>query len=93
MVLSDAENSSAAEGEGELEFTINDNDGAVPTVTIDDKTHVEGNGGASTMFFDVRLSAVNEANSVQVKFQIEDGTARSVTPGADYQQPTSHNRR
>jgi hypothetical protein len=87
VVLSEALNSSVAEGGGELEFTINDNDATVPTVSIDDATMTEGNGGTKMMFFDVRLSAVNEANAVRVVFQTEDGTARSIDPRPDYQQP------
>lgn len=89
VVLSNGVNASVAQAGGELEFTIKDNDPAVPTVTIEDATLVEGNSGTTTMFFNVRLSAVNEANAVQVKFQTEDGTAQSVDPRADFQKPTS----
>ena len=91
VVLSNAVNGSVASSGGELQFTIDDNDAAIPTVTIEDATIVEGDptdsGGKRTLFFNVRLSAVNEANAVRVVFETEDGTARSIDPRPDYEKP------
>ena len=53
---------------------------AVPTLTINDVTVTEGNGGTTTAAFTVSLSPVNSSQSVTVGYATANGTAS----GGDY---------
>lgn len=54
--------------------TIADDDGANPSISINDISVVEGNNGTKTVFFNVTLSKVS-GNVVTVKYQSSAGSA------------------
>ncbi|MDQ6749333.1 MAG: hypothetical protein M3Z33_01045 [Actinomycetota bacterium] len=54
---------------------------AAPTVSIDDVSHLEGNGAASSATFTVRLSEAAPAGGVAIAYATQDATARAP---ADY---------
>ena len=56
--------------------TIADDDGANPTLSINDIAVVEGNKGTKTVFFQVALSKAS-AQTVSVKYATKDGSATS----------------
>lgn len=60
--------------------TIMDND-AIPTISIDDVSVVEGNSGSTDLFFSVKLSEFS-SETVKVNYVTRGGTA---TAGTDYE--------
>lgn len=67
--------------------TIQNDDGNLPLLNIDDQSITEGNAGTQTMTFNVTLSAAS-AQNVTVSYATQDGTAVAAgtlaTGGKDY---------
>ena len=76
--LSNLTNATMADNQGVV--TITDNDSPLPSVTIDDRSVVEGNNGGTNVTFTVTLSAAS-SSPVTMLWATADGTA---TAGSDY---------
>ena len=75
VTLSEPTNASIADGEG---IGVIQNDDGVPTLSIDDVTVAEGNGGTTSVVFTVTLSQASE-ETVTVQYQTADGSASGVS--------------
>jgi hypothetical protein len=76
--LSNASNANILDGSGTGTIT---NDDPIPDVSIDDQSIAEGNGGTSTLTFNVTLSHAS-SDTVSVDYTTNDGTATAAD--ADY---------
>jgi disulfide oxidoreductase YuzD len=74
--LTNATNATISDSQGR--GTIINDDGVLPTISINDVTVIEGNSGTKNMVFTVTLSAVS-SQTVSVNFATASGTAISVS--------------
>jgi hypothetical protein len=79
--LSNPANATLTKAQGAATITNDDSGPAQPSLSIADRTQVEGDSGTTLFGFNVVLSAAN-AQAVTVIFATADGTA---TGGSDYQ--------
>ncbi|HEX8650060.1 MAG TPA: FG-GAP-like repeat-containing protein [Pyrinomonadaceae bacterium] len=66
------------------DFSVTANGGGgTPTLSINDVTQLEGNGGATTFAFTVSLSSAAPAGGITFNVDTADGTAQDGTPGGE----------